>query len=455
MNKIFLVIKREYLTRVRKKSFIVMTLLGPLLFGGFFAAMIWISQMKDTEVKNIAVVDSTGFFKNELPETSTIKFSYLKNVDIETLKDNFFEMEYYALLYIPHIVTYSANSVQLYSDKQPPIGMKVHITKSIEKIIENEKLKAYDIDNLEEILKSVKTDVSVQTIKLKSSGEERKSNTEVAMGIAYLSGLMIYIFIFMFGAQVMRGVIEEKTNRIIEVIISSVRPFQLMTGKISGIALVGLTQFILWIVLSVFIIQGVQTVMMPDAKDIAMQAPQSIMSVDQGSIAASADTAANKEMLELEDNMGEVQNVLKMIGLVNWPYVIAAFIFYFIGGYLLYGSLFAAIGAAVDNETDTQQFMFPITIPLILAIFVMINALNNPESPITYWCSFIPFTSPVVMMARVPFEVPVWELLVSMAILVLTFIGTTYLAGKIYRVGILMYGKKPTYKELWKWIRYR
>ncbi|MFW6370135.1 MAG: ABC transporter permease [Bacteroidota bacterium] len=448
-NKISLIIKREYLTRVKKKSFIIMTILGPILFGGFFAAMAWMMTMEDTEERKIAVVDETGMFINELPETESIKFTYPDNVDLETLKKVYFESDYYAILYIPRIVTYSPGSVQLFANKQPSMSINEHISQAIENKLEQQKLKAYNIENLDEILENVETNVSIQTIRMETGGEERKGNTAVSMGLAYIAGLLIYMFIFIYGAQVMRGVIEEKTNRIVEIIISSVKPFQLMMGKIIGIALVGLTQFSLWIVLTLGIVTAVQQSIMPDSAAMMQQSsPQTLMQSRTPDASQSAPASP-------ETGGNEFQALLEGLQMVNWFLIVGAFIFFFLGGYLLYGSLFAAIGAAVDNETDTQQFMFPITIPLILGLLVMFNALNNPESSLTFWFSIIPLTSPIVMMARLPFSVPTWEILVSMGLLILTFFGSVWLAAKIYRTGILMYGKKITYKELFKWIRYK
>lgn len=451
MNKISLIIQREYLTRVKKKSFIIMTILGPLLFGGFFAAMTWMMTKQDDQVRKIVVVDETGLFADKLKESNTLKFDYV-DTDVNTLKETFFDMNNYGILFIPKIVVQSPNAVQFYSDKQPSINIKEQISNSMEKIMEDEKLKAYEIDNLDKIMKSVKTNVTLQTIRLESGGEEKSSNTEIAMGLAYIAGLLIYMFIFIYGAQVMRGVIEEKTSRIVEVIISSVKPFQLMLGKVIGIALVGLTQFILWVVLSFGVIQIVQDKLSPEMpqQTITQTTPQSIMGGDQ-SIAQNE----IQQPLPANQDLTKMQSIFKMIKTINWVEIVLTFLFFFLFGYLLYGSLFAAIGSAVDNETDTQQFMFPITIPLILGLLVMFNALNNPESPIVFWFSIIPLTSPIVMMARIPFEVPAWELLLSMVVLILTFLGTTWLAGKIYRTGILMYGKKVNYKEILKWLRYK
>ncbi|MEA3316582.1 MAG: ABC transporter permease [Bacteroidota bacterium] len=445
MNKISLIIKREFFTRVRKKSFIVMTILGPLLFAAMMIVPAWLSQLEDTDKKVIAVIDDSEIFNHNLPETDYIKFIYLKNESVKSLQKDFSEKDYYAILYISELATYTPKTIQLFSDQQPNIGVKSHIENSIEKLIEGDKLKAAGIDK--DILKSIDTNISVKTIQWNEEGEEKESSTEIAMAVGYISGFMIYFFIFLFGAQVMRGVIEEKTSRIVEIIISSAKPFQLMMGKIIGIALVGLTQFLLWIVLTTGIVTVTKTALYPDLgnKESQEMLSQNILE---------SENISQAKIIEPQDT-NKMESIITSIQNVNFGILLGSFIFYFLGGYLLYGSLFAAVGSAVDNETDTQQFMLPITIPLILAMFVMINAIQNPHGDIAFWFSMIPFTSPIVMMVRIPFEVPAWELALSMSILVITFIGSTWLAAKIYRTGILMYGKKINYKELWKWIRYK
>jgi len=455
MNKITLILKREYLTRVRKKSFLVMTLLGPLLFAAIVIAPAWIATLEDTDVKKIAVIDSSHIFENRLPETEYIKFDYLKNTQMDEMKHNFKETEYYAVLQITHLVANTSNSVLLYSDKQPSFSVKSHISNAIEKEIERRKLESAGID--QNILRSVKTNIAIQTIQWTDDGEEKDSSTELAMIVGYIGGFLIYFFIFMFGAQVMRGVIEEKTNRIIEIVISSVRPFQLMMGKIIGIGLVGLTQFALWVVLTFALISVGKTAFFPELSTPSGNevAAENIMSAQSGQ---QSNLLQNQETKDLTSSLTEnakVQQIFSALEDINVGVMLGSFIFFFLGGYLLYGSLFAAIGSAVDNEADTQQFMLPITLPLILAIIIMVNAINNPQGPLAFWFSIIPFTSPIVMMVRIPFEVPTWEVALSMGLLILTFLGTTWLSGKIYRTGILMYGKKVNYKELWKWIRYR
>ena len=444
MNKILLVLQREYLVRVKKKSFIIMTLLGPLLFGSLMVGPVLVAKYaKDDSVKTIGVVDETGKFFNKLPEKETIKFRYLQNTTLEKARSNFGKDSLYGVLYIPAQADSMGFGVSLFSEDQPNIELKNHIENSIGKEIERGKLAAYNIADIDVILKKVKTDVSIRTIQWNEDGTEKESSTEMAMGIAYISGFAIYMFIFLFGAQVMRGVIEEKTSRIVEVIISSVKPFQLMMGKILGIAAVGLTQLLVWVVLTSAIFMVAKSVMMPDSVDSA----QIQSTIAQSQAGPMAGDAAGMDP-------SKVEGIFNMIGSANLPYIIVCFFFFFIGGYLLYAAMFAAIGAAVDNETESQQFMLPVTIPLVLAIVIMMSTFQDPNSSLSFWFSIIPFTSPIIMMARIPFGVPGWELALSAVLLVATFVAMTWLSGKIYRVGILMYGKKTSWKEIWKWMRY-
>jgi len=446
MKKIFLIIQREYLTRVRKRSFIIMSILGPVLFAAFLAVPAWMATMEDTEVKTIAVIDSSKIFTGILPETDYIKFRYLPDTDLKELQGNFKNSGYNAILFIPENIL-SANTSILYSSKESSLSTKMHIENSIEKEIEKQKLQKNNIENLDEILKSIETNVNLRSINLSDDGKQKESHTGLAMGIGYGSGMLIYFFIFMFGAQVMRGVIEEKTSRIVEVIVSSVKPFQLMMGKITGIGLAGLTQFLLWMILTLLFVTGIQKTLFPGMAEKQNTEIQNIIPDRALPEAAdfNPDDTESRILEEIFSSLADVDFVL----------IIGSFLFFFIGGYLLYASLFAIIGSAVDNEADTQQFMLPVTLPLILAIFVMINTINNPEGDLAFWFSLIPFTSPVVMMVRIPFHPALWQILLSGLLLIITFIGTTWMAGKIYRTGILFYGKKVTYKELGKWLRYK
>lgn len=444
MDKILLIIKREYLSRVRKKSFLIMTIVGPILMAALMIVPVVINQMEDNEEKIIAVLDSSHIFFNKIPDSEFLKFKYLEDNSLENARKQFKESNYYAVLFIPHIVSYASGSVQLYSSKQPTLSIKQHISNSLEKELERQKLHASGID--ENILESVKSNVSLKTYKWTDEGKEEETSTELKMAVGFISGFLIYIFIFLYGAMVMRGVIEEKTSRIVEIIVSSVKPFQLMMGKVVGVAMVGLTQFLLWVVLTFTIVNITQTMFFSvDASKLKIENTENYF--------ANSSNVKN-ELPVKSENFDEIKDMFATIKNINFGLIISMFIFYFIGGYLLYSSLFAAVGAAVDSEADTQQFMLPITIPLIVAFIVAQNVVNNHEGALSFWFSIIPFTSPIVMLVRIPFGVPAWEVGLSMLLLILTFIFTTWLAGKIYRTGILMYGKKVNYKELWKWIKY-
>ena len=451
MNKISLIIQREYLTRVKKKSFIVMTILGPLLMASIFVIPIYLAQMKSGDVKEIAIIDESGLYKPAFQDSESYNYTFLdKNLD--SAKSQLPDSKWYGLLYIPETKVALPETAALYSTQQPTMEIKNHLTSLMEKRLENLKLSASGIDK--ETIASIKSNVDFSTIKLNESGDEEKSYAEVATAVGYFAAIVIYFFIFMFGAQVMRGVIEEKTNRIVEVIVSSVRPFQLMMGKIVGIALVGLTQILLWVILTL----GIYTVFSSayaDTLDFRQQKEMAMQSQDISSqLGMKSGTNIDEEITKAEINP-QVNKVFDIIQSINFPLIIGSFIFFFLGGYLMYSALFAAIGSAVDNETDTQQFMLPITVPLILSIIVAQFVVQNPEGPLSFWLSIIPLTSPIIMMIRVPFGVPVFDMTLSVILLILGFIATTWLAGKIYRTGILMYGKKVDYKELWKWIKYR
>lgn len=443
MNKISLIIQREYLTRVKKKSFIVMTILGPVLMAALFIVPVYMAQMGG-EVKTIQVVDETGLFFHRFENTKELIFKPL-DLEIEQAKAIFPLSGDDALLYIPMTEVSVPSSAVLYFDKQPTMIMKSHINSSMRREVESLKLAASGIDP--DIMRSIKSSVNLITIKLHEGGKEEKKFSEVATILGFVSAILIYMFVFMFGSQVMRGVIEEKTSRIVEVIVSSVKPFQLMMGKIVGIGLVGLTQFLLWVVLTLVIVVGFQTAF---PEKFRASETENMM------ISNTRITDANQpleETLQIDESV--MAQVAEGIRSINFSAIIFSFLFYFLGGYLLYAALFAAIGGAVDNETDSQQFMLPITIPLIIAIVMAQYVINEPNGPISFWLSIIPLTSPVIMMIRIPFGVPYFDLGLSVVLLILGFLGTTWLAAKIYRTGILMYGKKVDYAELWKWLKYK
>lgn len=446
MNKIKLIIAREYLTRVRKKSFIIMTILGPVLMAALFIVPVWLA-MNDEGDTNILVIDDSFLFTERMTDTETIHFHFPKD-GLDSAKAQVVESDDFdAVLYIHKRIMSSTSGIQLIYDKQPGISVIRYIENTLENDIEKWKLAKSGIN--QSTIEAAKTHVNLVTKKIDEIGEESKSNTELSMIVGMFSGILIYMFIFLYGVQVMRGVIEEKTSRIIEVIITSVKPFELMMGKIIGIALVGLTQFLLWTVLSATLISvGKTFVEHKFAKDDPGVNIEEVMSESQTLI------PNDEEVDAVELNQEAIDEIFQSIDQIDFPIILGSFLFYFLGGYLIYSALFAAVGSAVDNEADTQQFMLPITLPIIFSFVMAQVVINNPESPMSFWLSIIPFTSPIIMMVRIPFGVPYWELGLSMLLLVLGFIGTTWIAGRIYRTGILMYGKKITYKELWKWLRY-
>ncbi len=443
MNKIATIISREYTTRVKNKSFIIMSLLGPLFFVALLISPALLMQMKDTEIKIVAVVDSTHVFRNQLPETDYIKFVYMPDANLQKYKSEFSESGYYAILYISHVVVNSANSVFIYSDKSPSLDLRMHIANSIEKLLENEKLRACGVNPA--LIAAAKTHITVNAVKISDDGHEEADNLTLKMILGYVMGFIIYISVFVSGSQVMRGVIEEKTNRIVEVIVSSVKPMQLMLGKIIGVGLVALTQFALWIVLTVGIYSVVAPLIAPDTSAMQQVQIQSVMD-SGGSQLAQAEQESDEFVQELKSTFSSFSSI-------NFSVIILSFLFFFFGGYFLYGAMFAAVGSMVDNESDTQQFVLPLSLPLIIALVVTSSTIGNPDSTLNLWLSLIPFTSPITMLARIPYGVPYSQIFLSAFLLIVTFVAITWLAGKIYRTGILMYGKKPTIKEIWRWIR--
>ena len=451
MNKTALIIQREYLSRVRKKSFIIMTFLGPLLIGGLLTAAVFIG-MSDTEHYNVLVTDLTGqvatdsagehtsMFYNQFEETAQMSFDYTD----QGLDNQAFQQTDYDLMLVLRPDIFTVPQAEIVFKKLPGMAARSYIKEQAEKVIELAKLRLHDIDR--QTYDSIRTNLEIISVDAQDGSVSFKQEQAV---IGFIFAVLIYLFIFMYGVQVMRGVMEEKSNRIVEVIISSVKPFQLMMGKILGVALVGLTQFLLWVILTFTVVTVLQSTLFPQYADAGAMMSQVQMTpqvAEQMQQADRVQQAAANEIFEL------------VFFRINWGLMIGMFIFFFLGGYLLYSSLFAAIGAAVDNDTDTQQFMLPITIPLVFGFIVSEFAITNPEGQAVFWFSQIPLTSPVVMMVRVAIGFDagtVWQLLLSMTLLILGFLFTVWLAAKIYRTGILMYGKKVSYKELWKWLTFK
>ncbi|MAD97037.1 MAG: ABC transporter permease [Flavobacteriaceae bacterium] len=439
MSKLNLIIKREFLAKVKNKSFIVMTFLSPLLMVGMGALVYFLMKKNDEKIKQIAYVDeSTLFSKDDFKDSKTVKYLDLTSLGLEETKKKVEAGEYYGALFIPKkdSLELLANQVEFYSKESPGLTVMNTIEGKLERKLQNLKLTSFGIDFQK--IKASKIGVDVKMYNF--SGEKSsKLINGIKIAVGALAGYLLMMFVIVYGSSVMRSVIEEKTSRIIEVIVSSVKPFQLMLGKIIGNASAGLLQFLIWGVI-IFIVSTVAT---------------SVMGLDVNDVQSSSLSAEQLEMAKQQVSGGKMQTLLQEIFKLPLLKLFLLFIFYFLGGYMLYSSLFAAIGAAVDNETDTQQFMLPIMLPLILGVYVgFATVINDPHGPISVAFSHIPLTSPIVMLMRVPFGVAWSELLISMALLLFTFTFMVWFAAKIYRVGILMYGKKPTYKDLYKWIKY-
>ena len=441
MNKILLIIQREYLSRVRKKSFLLVTFLVPVAVMGMMSLVVYlaINQGGFADIKKVEVVDESGWFVNSMKDSKTIKYSYATNY--AAAKSGFIKDGYDYLLYVP----VSLNNIQLFSEKKPATNNTISIENELTNIARAKRLSEAHIDSA--VLANAQRSISVEPKLITATGE-KDAHVWAAYGIGLFCAFLIYMSLFLYGAQVMRGVIEEKVSRIIEVIISSVKPFQLMLGKIIGVGLVGLTQFVLWIVLTLTLSSVAGTVLVGTKGN-------SLKKMETEQVAhATGGMAGTSNADKLADNtMTTLLQSLDSIPLVE---IILCFLFYFLFGYLLYSALFAAVGSAVDSETETQQFMLPLTMPLIFTIILSQTVIvNNPDSSLSVWLSMIPFTAPVAMMIRVPFCVPAWQLACSMLLMVIGFMCTTWVAARIYRVGILMYGKKASYKELAKWFMYK
>ena len=439
MNKIFVIIQREYLTRVKNKTFIISTFLLPIVMVLFIFGSTYFA-IKSREKQKIAVVNDPGFFKKFMKsDPKSIIFEFTEGVD----SLNYESKGYNGILYLP--TSTGNNNYELRSNKQFGIEANEYVEKQINKAVENNllQLRGIDINTIDSIAKANDNAATLNNVISDGKGKTNESNAGVAYGVGYGSGILIYITMFIFGAMVMRGVAEEKINRIAEVIVSSCKPFELMFGKIIGIAAVGLTQFILWIVFIFIIISSIQFFLPSEMIQQVQETQQVSQQVPGGSSAA------------MITKIMEAKKTL--VNGVNWPLIIVCFLFYFLGGYLFYAALFAAIGSVINEDPqEAQSLMLPITMPIIFAFIILNSSLQNPNSPIAVWASIIPLTSPIVMMGRIPFgvpgTVPIWQLVLSMVTLIGGFLFTTWFAGKIYRTGILMYGKKITWKEMIRWV---
>lgn len=437
------IIGREYMTRVKKKSFLLITFLGPLFFAAIAVLPSIIMFATKEEAKKVAVVDGSGIVMPYLVSDSTARFSDFSAMNADSVKAKLGDLGMDALIQVSALDS-ASKSVSVVSYSQKPLGMDLldNLCKYINNAVENYRIESYNIDNLNEIMKEVKSDVKVTTYTLDDAGKAKISASEVYMMISMGLGMIIYMFIAMFSAMVMTSVIEEKSSRVVEVLVSSVKATELMFGKIIGVALVAMTQFLLWIILTVVIVLAVMGIMGTD-----FLAQGAVQMNDPGM------AALGGEMTQMAGPQSELGAVMSTLGGLNYAGIILGFIVYFLFGYLLYSSLFAAIGSAVENEADTQQLSIPVTIPLMIGFFIAIYAFKAPDSGIVLWGSLIPFTSPIVMLARIPFGVPLWQLILSLVLLVGTFALCAWASAKIYKIGILMFGKKSTFKDLWKWLK--
>ena len=449
LRNIGIIISREYLTRVKKKSFLLTTFLVPVLFAAMCILPSVIMMMAKDSGKKVAVVDQSGIVMPYLADTEAIDYTDYSTTPVDTMKSQFSDLELDALLVISPIDTVGRTvDVATYSEKPVSIDMKDAISSRVDEAVEDYRLTFYDRADLKQIMAEVESDVSISTFTLDESGEEKITSSEVYMIISMILSIIIYMFIAMFSGMVMQSVIEEKASRVVEVLVSSVKATELMFGKIIGVACVALTQFLLWIMLTAVLVGGFSTFVGFDSlMDDPAQTEQLMQMAGQpGGMSVEEITA----MAQDQSEFGAIMSTLRDL---NYVQLILAFVIYFALGYLLYASFFAAIGSAVENEADTNQLQMPVTVPLLLAFFIALYAFRAPDSPIVFWGSMIPFTSPIVMLARIPYGVPTWELALSIALLALTFIACAWVSAKIYKIGILMFGKKTTFKDLWKWLR--
>ena len=459
-KKLGIIIQREYLNKVKKKSFLLTTFGVPILFAGMYAAMIFIMLKAEGDSKRIAVIDNSGIVMEKLENTKQLTFTQLSETDPEAVKNRLGDFDADILLYIsPLDSTTKSVSATTYADK--PMGMETAevIERRINDAVEAYRIDSYDIPGLEQIMEDVHSNVHLTSYTVDEKGKETISQSEVYMIVSMVLAMALYMFIAIFSGMVMSSVIEEKTSRVVEVLVSSVKSTELMFGKIIGVALVALTQFLLWIVLTLLIIGilggiigmdkitgGMDPAQMEQVQQMSNMGGMG-STIDLESLQAMSDTAA------VAEGPTGVQAVMGTLSSLNYPQLIVSFLLFFLFGYLLYASLFAAIGSAVENEADTQQLQIPVTVPLLIGFFIAFYAFRAPESSIVWWGSMIPFTSPIVMLARLPFGVPMWELVLSIGLLILTFFACAWASAKIYKVGILMYGKKSTFKDLWKWLK--
>ena len=454
------IIAREYSTRVKKKSFLLVTFLGPIFFAAMCILPSVIMFMTEDKGKTIGVIDHSGIVMPKMVSNSSFTFVDYSSESVEDMKNKLGQFGLDALVAVSELDTQARTvTVSSYSNKPLSMDLKETIQSRVDNAVEDYRLSLYDIADLKQIMKDVESNITITSYTLDdATGEEKISSSEVYMIISMVLSIIIYMFIAMFSGMVMQSVSEEKSSRVVEVLVSSVKATELMFGKIIGVALVALTQFFLWVVLTLVIVSAVSAFVGFDSvlsTSTAAQTEQMAIMMDgMGVDAEAAMDAAGMSVPDMasatDSEMGAVLSTLKDL---NYVQLIISFVIYFFLGYLLYASFFAAIGSAVENEADTQQLQIPVTIPLLLAFFIALYAFKSPDSAVVFWGSMIPFTSPIVMLARIPFGVATWEIVVSMILLVATFVICAWASAKIYKIGILMFGKKTTFKDLWKWLK--
>ena len=437
MKKIWIVTKREYLRRVNKKSFIFLTLFAPVLFAALVFVPLWLATIKSGDTYDVAVIDRTNKYASLFKDTKKYRFVGMDgNVSPEKSKDS--STDIFAFLEITDDLLQNPKAATLYSEKQIPVDLKWDVNNILSHYLESEKRASYNIPDLDEIINSSRVSIDVQTIKWGKDGMASESSSEITSIIGMIFTFAIYMFIMTYGMMVMQGVMEEKTNRIVEVMVSSVRPFELLMGKIVGIGFIGLTQMLIWCMLTV-------TLVSIGGLFLGLSGGQDMMAMRMG------------ELQGLQSDMShipEIAGMLSKLSSFNFVEIVVYFVLFFIGGYISYASLYAAIGSVVDAPEDAQQFTIPMMAVLAFAVYAGVYSAQNPDGPLAFWCSLIPFTSPIVMMVRIPYEIPLWQILFSLTLLFSSAILFVWVSAKIYRVGILMYGKKPSLKEIVRWVKY-
>lgn len=445
------VIAREYLTKVKKKSFLLTTFLVPVIMAVAIVAMVLIMTKVGDRAQNVAVIDQSGLVMPYLTDTRSNTYNDFSSESPDDLKQRLEEIGMDVLVVVSPLDSVAKSvTVQTYSKKPLGVDFSQEVGNKVDDAVEAYRIDSYGIENLADIMAEVRSHVSVTEYLLDESGNETISESGIYMMVSMILGIFIFMFITMFGGMVMSSVIEEKASRVVEVLISSAKATELMFGKIIGVALVALTQFILWIVLTLVIVSVVGGVVGLDR--LQGSDPQQMIQMAQ-SMGVDADQAGDLAEMAANGPAGELGVITSTLAHIPWVTLIVSFFIFFILGYLLYASLFAAIGSAVENEADTQQLQIPLTIPLMVAYMIVFVAFRNPDGGVALWGSMIPFTSPIVMLARIPYGVPMWQLALSVGLLFVTFVACAWISAKIYKVGILMFGKKSSFKDLWKWIK--